>query len=77
MVQWNFYAGDWSFFPEAGVAIGLGFGDNGWVDNRNDRYGRVYSYLALGLGLRYHFSSDVALLLRVGNPGGLQIGVVF
>ena len=77
-VQWNFYVGShWSLFPEAGVAIVIGFDDREWKDNNGHNYGWIWAQPNLGLGARYHFDDNVALLLRISTPGGLQLGVVF
>lgn len=76
-VQWNFYVGDWSFFPEAGVAVHVGFNQDGWYDKHGRNYGWLYPTPDLGVGARYHFNSSVALLLRLSTPGGFQVGVVF
>lgn len=77
LAQWNFYVGDWSLFPEAGIALHVQFGGDGWNDPYGHNRAWLYPALALGLGARYHFGPNVALLMRIGTPGGLQIGVVF
>jgi len=77
-LQWNFYVGNhWSFFPEAGIAVVIGFDQQDWHDNNGKNYGWVWAQPDLGIGARYHFDSNVALLLRLSTPGGLQLGVVF
>lgn len=76
-VQWNFYFGDWSIFPEVGVAVHVGFDHDGWQDKHGNGYGWIYPEPDVGFGARYHFDSNVALLLKISTPGGLQVGVVF
>lgn len=77
-VQWNLYLGDrWSIFPEAGVAIHMGFDDGGWKDSNGHSYGWLYAEPDLGFGARFHFSPRVALLMRLSTPGGLQVGLNF
>lgn len=77
-LQWNIYIGDrLSIFPEAGVALHVGFDDDGWNDNSGRSYGWLYAEPALGLGARLHLGRRVALLLRVGTPGGVQLGLNF
>ncbi len=71
MVQWNIYVGNWSFFPEAGIAVI--WGPRRW----NDRYYSNYVAPSFQLGARWHFSRTNALLLRVGWPAGLQVGITF
>jgi hypothetical protein len=77
-VQWNFYLGDhWSVFPEVGIAVHIGFRNDSWYDKRGRGYGWLYAEPNLGIGARYHFNKDVALLMRLSTPGGVQLGVVF
>lgn len=77
-VQWNFYLGDhWSVFPELGVAVRVDFGQDGWTDRHGHGYSWLYPQVDAGIGARYHFNDNVALLLRASTPGGLQVGVVF
>ncbi|MDP2313707.1 MAG: hypothetical protein Q8P41_12425 [Pseudomonadota bacterium] len=77
-VQWNFYLGDrWSVFPEVGVALHVGFRQDEWYDKQGRGYAWLYAEPDLGIGARYHFTSRVALLMRLSTPGGLQVGVVF
>lgn len=72
VLQWNFYLGpNWSVFPELGVALYVGNGDD------LPRGLPVYAALDVGVGVRYHFSNRNALLFRVNRPTGLQIGVTF
>ncbi len=72
MLQWNFYLGaDWSVFPEAGLAVFIGDGDY------LPRGHGVYAAFATGLGVRYHFNTRNALLLRASWPAGLQAGLTF
>jgi len=69
-LQWNFFlSSEWSVFPELGAALLF-------APNRN-RFFRTFLAPYLGLGARYHFGRRNALLLRVGWPGGLQIGITF
>ena len=76
--QWNFYLGDrWSVFPEVGVALHVGFRQDGWYDKNGRGYGWLYAEPNLGVGARYHFTERVALLMRLSTPGGLQVGVTF
>ena len=72
MVQWNIYLGDrWSILLELGVALLWG----------PERWNRDYysSYIAPTgqVGFRWHFSRSNALLVRVGWPAGLQVGITF
>ncbi len=77
-VQWNLYLGDrWSIFPEAGLAMHMGFDEAGWNDGNGHHYGWLYAEPALGLGARFHFSPRAALLMRLSTPGGLQVGLNF
>jgi hypothetical protein len=71
-VQWNFYTGNFSFFPELGLAFI--FCDSFYW---RDRYYDGYFWPFLGGGLRWHFSASNALLIRASWPAGLQIGVTF
>ena len=72
-LQWNFYLGpDWSIFPEAGVALHMGFDNYGYGDRA-----WFYPQPDLGFGARYHFDSRLALLMRISTPGGLQVGLNF
>lgn len=74
--QWNFYLGPrWSVFPEVGVAVHVGFEADGWYDRHGRSYGWVYASPNVGVGARYHFSDQVALLMRVSTPGGFQVGL--
>lgn len=68
--QWNLYIGNWSFFPEAGLAIIVG-NSYYW----QDRYYNSFIWPFIGGGVRWHFSEGAALLFRVSWPAGLQIGV--
>jgi hypothetical protein len=71
--QWNFYLGSrWSIFPEAGMAAHVdfdreGYGDRAWI----------YPQVNAGLGGRCHINKRAALLMRVGIPAGLQVGLTF
>jgi hypothetical protein len=71
-LQWNFYVGDWSIFPEAGVVFYVSADGNGWNGHEP-----VYLGPDLGIGFRYHFASRNALLVRASSPGGLQVGLTF
>ena len=55
----------------------MGFRGDDWQNRRGRDYGRVHPGLALGFGARYELGPDASLLLRVGAPGGFQVGVVF
>lgn len=78
VAQWNFYLGEhWSVFPELGVALHVGFERDGWKDKHGNAYGWLYAAPAIGVGARYHFTSRVALLMRISTPGGVQVGVTF
>ena len=69
-LQWNFYlANVFSIFPEVGVAFIFGPG--------RDRYWGTFVAPFLGFGARFHFTDRNALVLRVGWPAGLQLGVTF
>jgi len=70
--QWNLYIGDWSFFPEAGLAFV--FGDAYYW---RDRYYDGYVWPFLGGGARWHFNTSNSLLMRVTWPAGFQIGITF
>lgn len=77
-VQWNFYLGEkWSVFPEVGVAVRITFDRDGWSNPKGRDYGWVYPQPHVGIGARYHFSPNAALLLRASTPSGLQVGLVF
>lgn len=78
VVQWNLYLGErWSVFPELGVAVHASFDRDGWTGHDGRSYGWLYPTVNAGIGARYHFTSQVALLMRASSPGGLQVGVVF
>jgi hypothetical protein len=69
-LQWNFYVANvFSVFPELGVAFIFGPG--------RDRYWGTFVAPFLGFGARFHFTDRNALVLRVGWPAGLQVGVTF
>ena len=68
-VQWNFYLGQVSLFPELGVAFLFG-------PNREAYWGTFIAPY-FGVGLRIHFTDRNALLFRVSWPAGLQVGVTF
>lgn len=77
-VQWNFYLGDhWSVFPELGIALHIDFDRGGWYDKHGRGYRWLYAEPNIGIGARYHFNDNVALLMRLSAPGGVQVGVVF
>lgn len=70
LLQWNFYLSEkWSIFPEVGVVLMFG-------PDRN-RYWRTFAAPIAMFGARYHFNRRNALLLRVGWPAGLQVGITF
>jgi hypothetical protein len=68
-VQWNFYLGQVSLFPELGVAFLFGPNRQGYWPSFISPY--------IGFGFRYHFNARNALLLRASWPAGLQVGVTF
>lgn len=73
-VQWNFYVHpEWSVFPELGLALIFGDHDRGRGNDDDDV--RLRPFLAAGG--RYHWSRRNALVLRLGFPLGLQVGVTF
>jgi hypothetical protein len=64
-LQWNFYFGQWSVFPDLGFVILIpGHGD-------------AHADLVFEVGGRYHLNDRNALMLRIGWPGLLQFGVTF
>lgn len=70
MAQWNFYLGErWSVFPELGATLIFA--------EHRDRYWRTFIAPVIAAGGRYHFSDRLALLVRVGWPVGLSVGLVF
>jgi hypothetical protein len=72
MFQWNFYLGrSFSLFPELGLAFL--WGPRGW----NNDYWGTYIAPAVQVGFRWHFSASNALLVRIGWPAGLQVGITF
>ncbi len=70
--QWNLYIGNWSFFPEAGLALLVG--DAAWY---YDTYYHSVIWPFFGGGGRWHFSASNSLLLRATWPAGLQLGITF
>jgi hypothetical protein len=68
--QWNFYfpRHAWSIFPEAGLAVVIGAGN----DNDDVHVDPLFAF-----GARKHFASRLALLMRAGWPSGFQIGLAF
>jgi hypothetical protein len=77
--QWNFYLNEhWSVFPEAG--FGIWIGDDAHHHHHHDpnvEHAHVYFDFVAGVGARYHFNDDIALLMRASWPVGLQIGLTF
>ena len=68
-LQWNFYINhQWSVFPELGAALLVG---------EHHRHSDVAVDFLLAVGGRYHFSDRNALVLRIGWPIGVQIGITF
>ena len=71
MLQWNFYLSRWfSFFPEAGVAVGIG-GCAGCA---------FFAAPGFALGGRVHFDGRAgypALVFRIGFPVGFTVGIAF
>lgn len=71
--QWNFYFNEhWSAFGEAGIAFLFGPND-AW---KNHYYG-AYVAPSIYIGGRYHFTPDIALILRIGFPVGAEFGITF
>jgi hypothetical protein len=68
----GFIRGSWSILPEAGVALHFGLHDSGWPG-----YRPLYAEPDLGIGARLHFTGRNALLMRIGTPGGVQVGLTF
>jgi hypothetical protein len=72
--QWNFYLRpEWSVFPELGLALIFGDHDRGRRNDDDD----VRLRPLFAVGGRYHWSRRNALVLRVGWPLGIQVGVTF
>lgn len=72
-MQWNFYLNeDWSVFPELGLVLQL---FNDFDHDHNDSHVDIDPLLAVGG--RYHFNDRNALVLRIGWPSGLAIGITF
>jgi hypothetical protein len=72
--QWNFYLRpEWSVFPELGLALIFGDHDRGRGNDDDD----VRLRPLFAVGGRYHWSRRNALVLRVGWPLGIQVGVTF
>ncbi len=74
MLQWNFFLSrDWSVFAEGGLAF------QNWFSPRIGGSETFFFWPGLSIGGRYYFNSGnyPALLLRVGFPSGLTIGVSF
>jgi len=72
LAQWDFYIGDWSLFPEFGVALYVG--DPHYMPHRSV----AFPALAAGVGARYTFGDGTtSVVLRLSSPTGLQAGVVF
>jgi hypothetical protein len=70
-VQWNFYVGDWSLFPELGLALVTDH------HHGNRDHDHLHLHFLFSLGARYHFTGRNALLMRLNWPTGLQIGITF
>jgi len=74
MLQWNiFLTRDWSVFGEAGVAFQNWFADG----QRDDQ--TFFVWPGMSVGARYYINPGnfPALVIRVGYPSGLTIGVSF
>jgi hypothetical protein len=75
MLQWNFYlTRDWSVFAEGGVAF------QSWFSTPPDHNGDTFfTWPGFSIGGRYYFNPGnyPALVMRVGYPSGLTVGVSF
>jgi hypothetical protein len=75
MLQWNFFlTRRWSLFGEGGVAF------QDWFTHRaNGDDKTFFVWPGLGAGARYYFKEGnyPALVLRVGYPSGLSVGISF
>jgi hypothetical protein len=71
--QWNFYLSPaWTIFPELGVVLFF-LQDSQY----RERYWKSLIAPFAGFGARWWFSPNIALLMRVGWPAGIQVGIVF
>lgn len=69
-LQWNFYIKqEWSVFPEIGLAVLFG--------EHHRHHDDVGVDFLLAVGGRYHWSSRNAVVLRIGWPIGLNVGITF
>ena len=74
MLQWNFFLTPaWSVFWEVGFAPRI------WFDRPGHGDERFLPWPGLGIGARYHFrlGNYPTLVLRLGFPTGLTVGVSF
>lgn len=75
MLQWNFFlTRRWSLFGEGGVAV------QDWFSRRaNGDDQTLFIWPGLAAGARFYFNDGQypALLLRVGYPSGLSVGIGF
>ena len=75
MLQWNFYlTRDWSVFGEAGVAFQDWFSQRASGDNQT-----FFIWPGMSLGARYYLNPGKYpdLILRIGYPSGLSVGIGF
>ncbi len=75
MLQWNFYlTRDWSLFAEGGVAF------QNWFSRRASGDDQTFFFWpGMSLGGRYYLNSAnyPALVMRIGYPSGLTLGISF
>jgi hypothetical protein len=75
MLQWNFYLSrDWSVFGEGGVAFQNWFAQRANGDNQT-----FFVWPGISVGARYYFNPGnyPALVIRLGYPSGLSVGIGF
>ena len=74
MLQWNFYLTRvWSVFVEAGFAPRI------WFDEPGGHHSRFFPWPGASIGTRIHFTAGgyPALVIRMGFPTGLTLGLSF
>ncbi len=75
-LQWSFFKGNWSLYPEAGAAVHVSLDrDEDAVFGRSG--GWLYLEPNIAVGARYHLGSGTIFTTKVGWPGGLQAGLAF
>ncbi len=75
MLQWNvFLTREWAVFGEGGLAFQKWFTQRANGDEQT-----LFVWPGIGMGARYYFNPGnyPALVLRLGYPSGLSIGVSF